>query len=269
MNMKAIIKVFAVMLVFFAVLIAMAEPANADIDWLLPPTVTDPTDSTTSTHKPSAGEMVDLHFHVYQNVGDEPTCTADAQGQFVCVCGDSYIKTLAATGHSYSSWKVTKSATPTKDGTESRSCHYCGDKQTRSIEFKYAGSNAIYIRSAGLNVRLNHGEFDQDSVDKYDVVIAYPTYCKGAFVLGHKTRSMKVLHKTKIGDIIYLRIDGNVTRYKVIISEYAFQNKEQNDIVGQTTGISMWDESHGDTLHLYTCHGSNKDGRWLVLAVKI
>lgn len=72
----------------------------------------------------------------------EATCTKDGktEGSHCSVCG-AVIKaqtTIKAKGHSYNGgWIVTKEATSSQDGTETRTCSVCGEKETRTL--KYSG----------------------------------------------------------------------------------------------------------------------------------
>ncbi|MBR4077198.1 MAG: hypothetical protein IKK17_01185, partial [Oscillospiraceae bacterium] len=64
-----------------------------------------------------------------------PTCTQQGYTRYLCACGEfgynsSYV---AANGHSYSSWTVTKAATCTAVGSQSRICHECGYEEIQSI----------------------------------------------------------------------------------------------------------------------------------------
>ena len=65
------------------------------------------------------------------------TCSEDGySGDTYCAsCGEFLSSGLpiAATGHSYGSWTVTKEATATEDGSKERSCTVCGHKQTQTI----------------------------------------------------------------------------------------------------------------------------------------
>ena len=74
-----------------------------------------------------------------------PTCTADGNVEYyTCsVCkktfsdakGSKEIKEVSvkATGHSFGKWKITKEATATEDGIETRKCSNCGKKENRPI----------------------------------------------------------------------------------------------------------------------------------------
>ena len=64
-----------------------------------------------------------------------PTCTQQGYTRYLCSCGEfgyssSYV---AAKGHSYGSWTVTKAATCTAVGSHSRRCSVCGYTDVQEI----------------------------------------------------------------------------------------------------------------------------------------
>ena len=65
------------------------------------------------------------------------TCTeAGYTGDEVCsVCGETVKQgeTIAAKGHTWGEWKVTKAATTSAEGEQKRTCSVCGETETRSI----------------------------------------------------------------------------------------------------------------------------------------
>ena len=85
-------------------------------------------------------------------------------------------------------------------------------------------------------------------------------------MLGHQYGSLKNLYKTKVGDMIYIGIDGVSKGYVVRYSEFALQNESKTDIIGQNSNISVLSNLEDETLHIYTCYGEEKDHRWMVLA---
>ena len=61
------------------------------------------------------------------------TCTADGVQTRKCACGEAQTKKIPATGeHSFGKWTVTKAATCTADGVQTRKCA-CGEAQTKKI----------------------------------------------------------------------------------------------------------------------------------------
>ena len=105
-----------------------AGSANATSSAAAPaaPTASKPT--TTTSKAPAA------HTHSYTATVVKPTCTAQGYTTHKCSCGNSYEdSTTAALGHSYGAWVVTKSATTTAEGTQTRTCSRCGVTESQSI----------------------------------------------------------------------------------------------------------------------------------------
>lgn len=73
--------------------------------------------------------------HSYTNKVVAPTCTEKGYTLHTCSkCGDSYKDTYVdAKGHKFGSWTVTKPATATAQGVETRKCSVCGKTETRNI----------------------------------------------------------------------------------------------------------------------------------------
>ena len=68
------------------------------------------------------------HEHSYNSsVTIEPTCTETGVKTFKCSCGDSYIESIPATGHTWTKWIVTDEPTETDDGFKVRTCKVCED----------------------------------------------------------------------------------------------------------------------------------------------
>lgn len=67
-----------------------------------------------------------------------PTCTETGltEGSHCSACGEviKAQETVPATGHSFGEWVVTKAATCTEDGVETRACSVCDATETRAIE---------------------------------------------------------------------------------------------------------------------------------------
>ena len=68
----------------------------------------------------------------------EPTCieTGLTEGKRCSVCGELLVaqEEIAALGHDWSEWTVTKEATCTEAGSKIRSCNRCQEEQTKEIE---------------------------------------------------------------------------------------------------------------------------------------
>lgn len=69
--------------------------------------------------------------HSYKKTTQQPTCTKAGKYVYTCtICGDSYSKSIPATGHSYGSWYTVKAATCTSGKVTERKCSACSGKQT-------------------------------------------------------------------------------------------------------------------------------------------
>ena len=129
------------------------------------------------------------------------------------------------------------------------------------------GENALFIPGAGIHTNLTVASYTQEAVDNNDVVYSLDNGENHPFVLGHDYGTLRKLHKTEVGEYVYISIAGEVEAYRVVVSEYARSSDDEKDIIGQKTGASIRDTLGDKTLHMYTCHGWRESGRWLVLAV--
>ena len=168
-------------------------------------------------------------------------------------------------------WTYAKYATPFESGERYKHCYLCEAVLSETYTIPELEGNSIYITGTDIKHTFTISSFTQNAVDRYDIV-----YTEGSklgsnnpFVLGHNYGSLGILYQTKVGEHIYLYINGAIEVYEVIASEYALQNSTQNDIIGPITGTSIWHSYECKTLHLYTCYGNGRNGRWIVLAKQI
>ncbi len=88
-------------------------------------------------HQSYVGFICEIdHVHIYTDTVTAPTCSEQGYTTHVCSCGDSYVDTYtAALGHDFGEWVVTKEATLTEEGIETRTCtrEGCGATETRAI----------------------------------------------------------------------------------------------------------------------------------------
>ena len=82
--------------------------------------------------------VVEATGHTYRVDVVAPTCETDGYTLHTCeLCGYNYRDQVQkATGHSYSEWTVTKEATCTEAGEETRTCASCNETETRSVAAK-------------------------------------------------------------------------------------------------------------------------------------
>ena len=97
--------------------------------------------SATITAVDPIGSSAEEEFtvnHVLEKIpAEDATCTATGltEGEKCVNCGTitAAQETVAALGHSYGSWTVTKPATCTVAGSKERTCSRCGNKETQTI----------------------------------------------------------------------------------------------------------------------------------------
>ncbi len=201
-----------------------------------------------------------------------PTCIQSGYSLYECQnCDESYTSefTEKSSEHDWTDWEITRNATPTKKGHRVRMCTLCCTTQSESITFAWAGEYAVYIPNTKIHAEFVVADFNQSSVDHYDIVYSTPIDDANPFILGHNTGTMSTLYNVVVGQCIYVYWNGEVRVYEVVISEFAMQNNDHSDMIGQTTGTSIWDSVGKETLHLYTCYGATENHRWMVLAKRI
>lgn len=168
-------------------------------------------------------------------------------------------------------WIYTKYATPFESGERYKQCIFCEAELTEKYTIPILENNSIYITGTDIKSCFIVSSFTQNAVDSYDIVYTERTQIgsNNPFVLGHNYGTLGMLYQTEVGEHIYLYIDGTLEIYEVIVSEYGLQNSSWSDIIGQRTGTSIWNSYECKTLHMYTCYGNDRNGRWIVLAKKI
>ena len=195
------------------------------------------------------------------------TCQSKGRQDKTCSrCATVESRELQIVGHSYGDWWISKSAAPGQSGVKQRDCIWCSKSETKGYEFTM-GANAIYAPGTSLNHNFVVSEMTQANVDRYNIVYALSFNGVGPFILGHNTGSMRYISQIKVGQTIYVSLNGNIQKYKVIVSEFGMQNDSWTDIIGQSTGTSIFDNFGVTTLRMYTCYGGT-NGRWIVLATK-
>ena len=74
------------------------------------------------------------HKHEYQENVIAPTCTEEGYTEKTCECGDvQKVDIVAALGHSYGEWTITKEPTEEEKGSKEKECSVCGDIVTEEI----------------------------------------------------------------------------------------------------------------------------------------
>lgn len=92
----------------------------------------EPTDPKPTDPKPTEPKPT-VHTHSYTETVAAPTCISDGYTLHECSCGDSYKDhVIAALGHSFGDWVITKEATTEDEGEQTRICIICGGVETQS-----------------------------------------------------------------------------------------------------------------------------------------
>ena len=122
-------------------------------------------DRTTRT----AGGTQLVHVHSYsESVTTAPTCTAEGVKTFACSCGSSYTEAIPAAGHAWSDYAYNNDATTESDGTKTRYCTVCGERETVTAEGTRKNLPSWYDEhSQPLNTTT--GGFSDGSLEAYFV----------------------------------------------------------------------------------------------------
>lgn len=83
----------------------------------------------------TAGGTKLAHVHSYsESVTTTPSCTTEGVKTFACSCGSSYTEAIPATGHIWGDYAYNNDATTESDGTKTRCCTICGERETVTAE---------------------------------------------------------------------------------------------------------------------------------------
>lgn len=75
------------------------------------------------------------HVHSYtETITTPPACTTDGLKTFSCSCGSSYTEAIPAAGHQFGDYTYNNDATTESDGTKTRCCTVCGERETVTAE---------------------------------------------------------------------------------------------------------------------------------------
>lgn len=94
------------------------------------------------------------HTHVFseevKNSYKAPTCGSAGQKVMRCACGETQTETIPATeNHKYGEWNIDKAPTDTENGSKSRICSVCKNKET--VVIKATGSYNNTNTNSGSN----------------------------------------------------------------------------------------------------------------------
>ena len=244
------------------------------------------------------------HAQTAAFITKDSSCSQPGVISHVCTECFSIVSTeeIPSISHSFGEWMLGAYATPWEAGHQYRICSVCGYQDIQEEAPVELHDNMLYIPTLGVKCDFGVGQFTQAEVNAYDVLYTDWAYrCEDAnnpFLLGHNYGSLGKLYNLKVGGHVYLQVDNTIYDYVVVNSEYAVEY-DGLAIVGQTTGVSIWDtysgalnpempeplqneckdrrvDDTGRTLHMYTCYyGSDKpewksahgrNGRWIVVA---
>lgn len=206
----------------------------------------------------------------------------------------------------FGEWEYAEYATPSKAGERFKVCADCKNRvfEAYTVEME---DNSIYIPGTEVLGCFAKSSYTQKAIDGNDMVYTEYAYRvkdeNNPFILGHWYGSLSTLHQTRIGQKIYICTNGKIETYEVVVSEYAVEDQNCVQIIGQTTGANIWDTlgndvsspyasyglahgsknllekvNDGKTLHIYTCYNDRGDpwkkedgqrGRWIVLAALV
>lgn len=109
------------------------------------------------------------HVHSYtETITTPPACTTDGVKTFACSCGSSYTEAVPATGHIWGDYAYNNDATTESDGTKTRYCTVCGERETVTAEGTKKNLPSWYDEhSQPLNTTT--GGFSDGSLEAYFV----------------------------------------------------------------------------------------------------
>jgi hypothetical protein len=210
------------------------------------------------------------HTNVRLVESEPATCLTTGFENFACEDCGTVVDTivLEQIPCNFGDWYCVVQATPIEPGRMTRECVSCGSVETKEYTMEMAGPNSIFVPGTEINHEFAVTSFTQHAVDTNEIVYTEDAWGhdpNNPFILGHNYGAMQYIADIQIGQYIYVSVNNEIEIYEVVVSEFAMQNSTKKNIVGQTTGMSMWDSVGDKTLHMYTCYGGT-NGRWLVLA---
>ena len=109
------------------------------------------------------------HVHSYtETITTPPACTTDGVKTFACSCGSSYTEAVPATGHIWGDYAYNNDATTESDGTKTKCCTVCGERETVTAEGTKKNLPSWYDEhSQPLNTTT--GGFSDGSLEAYFV----------------------------------------------------------------------------------------------------
>ena len=129
------------------------------------------------------------HVHSYsETVTTAPTCTTEGVKTFACSCGSSYTEAIPAAGHDWSDYAYNNDATTESDGTKTRYCTICGERETVTAEGTRKNLPSWYDdHSQQLNTTT--GAQDDGSLEAYYTDFDWTNAALGCWDFGYSMTS--------------------------------------------------------------------------------
>lgn len=111
-----------------------------------------------------------VHVHSYsESVTTAPTCTTEGVKTFTCSCGSSYTEAIPATGHVWSDYTYNNDATTESDGTKTRCCTVCGERETVTAEGTKKNLPSWYDEHPDIPLNTRMGNYGDGTLEMYYV----------------------------------------------------------------------------------------------------
>ena len=125
------------------------------------------------------------HVHSYtETITTPPACTTDGVKTFACSCGSSYTEAVPATGHIWGDYAYNNDATTESDGTKTRCCTVCGERETVTAEGTRKNLPSWYDEhSQPLNTTT--GGFSDGTLEAYFTNLDWTAVSEGCNFFGY------------------------------------------------------------------------------------
>lgn len=133
----------------------------------------------------TAGGTKLVHVHSYsESVTAAPSCTTEGVKTFACSCGSSYTEAVPAAGHIWGDYAYNNDATTESDGTKTRCCTVCGERETVTAEGTKKNLPSWYDEhSQPLNTTT--GGFSDGSLEAYFTNLDWTAVSEGCNFFGY------------------------------------------------------------------------------------
>lgn len=206
------------------------------------------------------------HKHFADRVAIQNNCQQEGVIETICAdCGAVVnSRKTPITDHAWSNWAITNYAQPGGTGTKERHCTTCSLSETQTYSFELR-NNSFYVNGI-FNNSLALGSYTQACLDANDIV--YTRLYGGPVIVGHNYRSLGTLYRVRVGQIIYINVNNQLSKYQVFLSEPALTSAL--DITSNYSHTNLSDYAYQDVLRMYTCYdySANAD-KWMVMARRI